>query len=108
MTFVSENPLVIIGIQEIVEDTTKKSGEWSIEEDRDGLNMAFYKNIPVDEIIYCIGEVSLSMTVGLHSLQQEYYDCGNGDVFNVAMKLIRDNNFAKEFYLKYDLLKEKL
>ena len=70
--------------------------------------MIFYKDIPADEIIYAVGEISLSMTSNITTIQEEYYSEGAGDVFNIALKLIRDGEFAKNFNLKYRLLCECL
>lgn len=110
MRIVSDNPLMIIGFNEIVkkEDDNNIEHDWSIHDDRVGEKMIFYKDFPVDEIIYAVGEISLAMTTGLRGLQQEYYDAGSGGVFNIALSLVRDVELAKVFYLKYEVIKEKL
>ncbi len=98
------NPLMIVGITEIAK-RNEVDDEWSVRKDRSGVDMVFYKNIPADEIIYGVGEISLALTSGIADLQQEYYDEDLGDVFNIAVKLIRDTDFAKDFYQKYNLLR---
>lgn len=82
----------------------KSDNEWVIKKDIVGRDMVFYKDIPIDEIIYCVGEISLAMTSNLAKLQNEYYEDGSGNVFNIALKLIRDTSFAKEFYDIYKLI----
>lgn len=81
--------------------------DWEVREDRMGETMVFYRNIPVDEIIYCVGEISLAMSSNLSQIQKEYYEEGIGDIFNISVKLIRDNEFAKYFYEKYNVLKQE-
>lgn len=103
----SENPLVVYKYKEVVIPDEEKV-DWEIKKDRDGIYMIFYKGTPADEIIFAVGEVSLALTTNITSLQKEYYDDGVGDVFNIAVKLIRDNKFAKTFYSSYNILREKL
>ena len=103
----TENPLVLYKYKDMVVEQEEKI-DWEIKKDRDGIYMIFYRGIPADEIIYAVGEVSLAMTTNITSLQKEYYDDGVGDVFNMAVKLIRDNKFAKTFYSSYTILREKL
>lgn len=103
----SKNPLMLTGFSELAEQR-KTNNDWSIKKDRMGVYMIFYQNIPVDEIIYAVGEISLALTSNITSLQKEYYDAGYGNVFNMAVKLIRDADFSKRFYTKYTELNEKL
>ncbi len=100
------NPLMLMGIMELVKQD-ETNNDWEIRKDRFSTDMVFYKNIPVDEIIYCVGEISLAFTSDITNLQKEYYDEDLGDVFNISVKLIRDNNFAKEFYQKYNELRKQ-
>ena len=83
--------------------------EWSVRKDRDGYDMVFYKDIPAEEIIYCVGEISLAMTTSSQSrLQEEYYETRMADCFNISMKLLRNNEFANSFYSIYKYLNEEL
>lgn len=101
---IQKYPLMLKGIMDLV--TVKKPipDDWRVRKDRTGLNMVFYKDVPVDEIIYCVGEISLALTGNIMSLQQEYYEDDISDVFNIAVKLVRDTGFAKEFYETYTQL----
>lgn len=82
--------------------------DWDIHKDREGVYMIYYKNIPVENIIFAVGEISLAMTSSLNVLQNDYYSTGDGDIFNIALKLLRDNDFASEFYSTYSRLEENL
>lgn len=97
------NSLIKIPTQELVKQE-ERNNDWIIKEDIVGEDMIFYKGVPVDEIIYCVGEISLAMTSNLATLQKEYYEDGSGNVFNIALKLIRDTKFAKEFYEIYKII----
>lgn len=75
--------------------------DWSIQKDVDDVDMVCYKNIPVDEIIYCVGEMFLS-----HNTEfpiREYYD---GDTYRIALDLATDTDFSREFYTQYSILND--
>lgn len=101
------NPLMIIGVKEIQKVEPKT--EWEIKKDRFGAYMVFYKNIPAEEIIFAVGEMTLVKQVkDLFRLQKEYYDDGYADTYNIAMKILRDESFSEKFYRKYKELQNKL
>lgn len=102
------NQLVRVKFAEIIPVTDSSLNEWNIQKDREGVYMVFYKNIPAEEIIYAVGEISLALLSNICELQQGYCGEGDGHIFNIALKLIRDAGFAKEFYSDYQKISEKL
>ena len=90
---------------QLVDDRLK---DWKIKQDRDGIYMLYYRNIPAEEIIYAVGEISLALLTNITELQQEYYELGDGNIFNIGMKLIRDSEYAKEFHTIYKALSDKI
>lgn len=78
----------------------KNVKDWSIGKDITGEGIIFYKNIPVENIIYAVGEIILSYPADIFSLQEEYYDKGDADIFNIALKLVRNKKSKELFYNK--------
>lgn len=102
-----EDNQVIIDIKDLVK--VEPESEWEIKKDRFGAYMIFYRNIPAEEIIFAVGEMVLNKRLkNLFTLQQEYYDEGYADTYNIAMKLVRDELFSENFYREYKMLSEKL
>ena len=74
--------------------------DWSIGKDINGEGIIFYKNIPIENIIYAVGEIILSYPTDISTLQEEYYDRGDADIFNIALKLVRNKKSKEVFYNK--------
>ena len=75
---------------------------WKTVKDKTGIDMVYYKNIPVDEIIYCIGELSISND-NIITLE-DYYD---DYTLRISRKLLENKELAKRFYRNYLIMADK-
>ena len=74
------------------------SNDWQVIKDKDGVDMIYYKNTPVDEIIYTLGELVVS------NGSSYIYD---DEAHTIAINILEDREFSKEFYTAYMIVKEE-
>ena len=79
------------------------TGEWKITKDRDGVDMIYYHDIPAEEIIYCLGEITMSRS-NPRMVEDRYERECLENVFLIATDLYNNEERAIKFYREYLLL----